>query len=300
MKARWFSALEKLKLFSGNYGKIFAVGIGASVCLVSIRLIVSLVSPDTLRVSFLDVGQGDAILVQTPSGHDMLIDGGPTDVILSRMADKMNYFDRTLDVVVSTHEDADHATGLIPVIKKMGVRTIVTSPVHSDTAMAADLLRRMEGETRDLYVGTQGDVIDFGDGVVARIVYPEQKVPAKLDTNDASVSIVITYGEHSFLLTGDLSSKYEPKLLGSDVPKSVTVYKAGHHGSKTSSGETLLTYVKPEYAVISAGKDNRYGHPNPETISRLEKYSKEILSTIERGTITFASDGRTLEVDTEK
>lgn len=289
-----------MKTFLREYGKVCLVGVSLLVVLASVVFLTPFLQPAKLKISFLDVGQGDAILVQTPSGHDMLIDGGPTDVILSRMADKMNYFDRTLDVLVSTHEDADHATGLIPVIKKMEVRTIVASPTHSDTAMAADLLRRMESETRNVYVGTKGDIIDFGDGVVARIVYPEQRVSSKLDTNDASVSIVIVYGEHSFLLTGDLSMKYEPKLLGNDVPKPVTVYKAGHHGSKTSSGEMLLTYIKPEYAVISAGKDNRYGHPNAEALARLEKYSEEILSTIDRGTITFTSDGRTLGVETEK
>jgi competence protein ComEC len=99
-------------------------------------------------------------------------------------------------------------------------------------------------------------------------------------------------------LTGDLPTAYESSLASSGLlAKNITVYKAGHHGSKTSSGEQLLSYIKPEYAVISAGKDNKYGHPNGEALERLQKYSKEILSTIERGTITFVSDGRIVEVE---
>ena len=122
----------------------------------------------------------------------------------------------------------------------------------------------------------------------------------KNDTNDASVSLILTYGDETFLLTGDLPGTEETKLLQSSLPKNVTVYKAGHHGSKYSSSEPLLSYIHPEYAVISAGKDNKYGHPNPEALERLKKYSKEIISTIDRGTISFMADGRMMEVVTER
>lgn len=291
---------EKVEAFFHEYGKVFVVGVSFSVSLLSVCLIVSLITPHKLRVSFLDIGQGDAILIQTPGGHDMLIDGGPSNAVLEQLAERVNYFDRSLDVMIATHGDSDHITGLIPVMGKYKVKTIVRSPIKSNTGVFENLERDMTSEGADIRVGKKGDEIDFGDGVIAYVLYPNGGGSPSSDTNNSSVSVVVKYGEHSFLLSGDLTAKYEPYLIQSALPKHVTVYKAGHHGSKTSSGEQLLTYIKPEYAVISAGKDNKYGHPNPEAVSRLEKYAKEILSTIDRGTITFASDGRVMEVETGK
>jgi competence protein ComEC len=102
------------------------------------------------------------------------------------------------------------------------------------------------------------------------------------------------------LLTGDLPSTHEGELIQDTLPHPITIYKAGHHGSKYSSGDQLLSYIRPEYAVISAGKDNKYGHPNPEAVGRLQKYAKEIISTIDRGTISFLLDGTNVEVKTSK
>jgi competence protein ComEC len=107
------------------------------------------------------------------------------------------------------------------------------------------------------------------------------------------------YGNQSILLTGDLPSEYEGFLLQEILPKGVTIYKAGHHGSKYSSGNQLLSYIRPEYAVISAGRNNKYGHPNSESLERLTQYSKHVISTMESGTISFLLDGATVSVDTD-
>lgn len=291
---------ELLKIFFTEYGKVSCVLALLFVSLLSTVFLVSSLQPKKLKVSFLDIGQGDAILIQTPSGHDMLIDGGSTNSVLEQLHKRMSYFDRDVDVVIATHGDADHITGLIPVLEKFIVRHVVKSPIESRTGIFDDLITRVSNEGAEVHVGKRGDVIDFGDGVVAHVLYPNATISSKTETNEASVSVVLIYGEHSFLLTGDLGMKYEPQLIQPALPKEVTVYKAGHHGSKNSSGEQLLTYIKPEYAVISAGRDNKYGHPNPEALQRLTKYSKEILSTIDRGTITFVTDGRLIEVETER
>jgi beta-lactamase superfamily II metal-dependent hydrolase len=284
-----------------EYGKVIFVIVILVISLVSVSLVLSQVTPTKLRVSFLDIGQGDAILVQTPSGKSMLIDGGPTDTILERVADNISYFDNDIDVIVATHPDADHITGLIPILEKYKISTIVVSSVEGSTKIFDDLTSHINNEQADVHIAHTGDVIDFHDGVTAKILYPDQNYVAKKnDTNDASVSLVLTYGDESFLLTGDLPSTEESKLITSSLPSHVAVYKAGHHGSKYSSGEQLLTYIKPEYSVISAGKNNTYGHPNPEAITRLQKYSKEIISTIDRGTITFSTDGRSMELHTTK
>lgn len=301
MKAWWKGQKEKFQIFFREYGKVTLVVFLLPVCLISGVCIVLLSQPAKLKVSFLDIGQGDAILIQTPSKKKMLIDGGPSNVVLSRIADEVSYFTRDIDVMLETHPDADHVTGLIPVLEKYNVHTVVTSPGVGSTGVFEDLEKHIIDEQADVYLAHTGDLIDFHDGVLVKVLYPPQKYVAKKnDTNDASVSVVVVYGDHTFLLTGDLASNQEGKLLEAELQKNITVYKAGHHGSKYSSGEQLLSYIRPEYSVISAGKDNKYGHPNPEALARLQTYSKEILSTIERGTISFETDGRTLEVETSR
>lgn len=300
MNETFTDAREKAGRLSSEYGRVGIAFALLAVSAIFAAVIVSYLAPKKLRVSFLDVGQGDAILIETPSGREMLIDGGPNTNVLQELSKRVGFFDRTLDVMLATHEDADHITGLIPVLDRYRVSHIIQSPVRAETELARDFSKHVDDEGGSVHVARKGDVVDFGDGVIVRVLYPHQSVSPRLETNDASVSVVVTYGEHSFLLTGDLGMKYESQLIGDYLPKGVTVYKAGHHGSDTSSGEQLLTYIKPEYAIVSAGKDNRYGHPDVDVVARLTKYSQEILSTIDRGTISFVSDGRMLEVKTEK
>ncbi len=298
----WMKEKKEVVLrFFSSYGKVSLVLLLVVTLSILVSILVHLTVPKKLQVSFLDVGQGDSILIQTPSGHDMLIDGGVSNRVLERLSSRMSYFDRDIDVVVATHADADHVTGLIPVLEKYKVTHVITSPLKGDTGVFDELEKYIQDEGGEVHVAESGDEVDFGDGVVARVLYPEKNfIPRGRDTNDASVVLLITYGSESVLLTGDLSSEYESKLVGSNLPRHVTIYKAGHHGSKYSSGEQLLSYIKPTYAVISAGKDNRYGHPNNEMIERLETYSEMILSTIDRGTITFLLDGKKVEVKTSK
>lgn len=291
---------ERWRVFFQSYGKlvlvcfIIAVGVYASVAIISNSTL------HPLRVSFLDIGQGDSILIQTPSGHTMIIDGGPNDTVLERLHDEMNYFDRNIDVLVATHPDADHVTGLVPVLEKYNVRDVVISGAKSTTGVFADLDHHVEDEHAIVHVANEGDVIDFHDGVIATILHPHVGERFK-DTNSASVSILLTYGNETALFTGDLPTANEAMLISSGLlPHHVTIYKAGHHGSKYSSGTGLLTYIKPEYAIISAGKNNKYGHPNPEATERLTRFSKEIISTIDHGTITFETDGSNMNILTTK
>lgn len=296
------NTVERFKNFIYDYGKVIFVGLLVLATILCVYILVSLIIPKKLKISFFDVGQGDAIFIQTPSGKEMLIDGGPTNIILSRLDGELSYFNRDIDVVVATHPDADHVTGLIPVLEKYKVNSIVISPSVGDTEVFGDFNKHVDDEHADVHVAHTGDEIDFHDGVIVRVLYPEEKYIAKKnDTNDSSVSVLVTYDEQSFLLTGDLPTAKENKLFWNKVlPKNITVFKAGHHGSKTSSGEQLLSYIRPEYAIISAGKNNRYGHPNVETLERLQTYAKEIISTIDRGTISFITDGRLMEVKTSR
>jgi competence protein ComEC len=299
---------EEMKKYSSNvrelssqYGKVLI----SSVLLLGI--IVTLVSiffstrTQLLEISFLDVGQGDAIFIRTPSGHKMLIDGGVSNKVLEKISKKIYFFDREIDVIIATHPDADHITGLIPVLEKYTVKQIVHSQLTGQTGVSGVLQKSVLDEQAEVHVAQKGDEINFGDGVIAQILYPlPNQIFGPSETNDASVSVVLTYGEESILLTGDLPSTHEGDLLGKTLPRKITIYKAGHHGSKYSSSEQLLSYMKPEYTVISAGKDNSYGHPNQEALTRIQMYSKEILSTIDKGTISFFLNGTSVEIRTEK
>jgi competence protein ComEC len=301
MKKWYEEKRQTVWTFFREYGNVFFALILICVGLVFFFRLYSVLTPSQLEVSFLDVGQGDAIFIRTPNGHTMLIDGGVDGRVLERLSSRLGYFDRTIDVMVATHADADHITGLIPVLTKYDIKHVVMSPLSGHTGIFNELTKKIDEEGVISHVGKAGDQIIFDDGVIAHVIYPSSQFHGnENDTNDASVCILLTYGDESVLLTGDLPSTYERKLITDLLPHHVTIYKAGHHGSKYSSGDILLSYIRPEYSVISAGKDNRYGHPNPEAVGRLEVYSQEILSTIDKGTITFHLDGSEVSIETTK
>ena len=255
---------------------------------------------NNLRISFLDVGQGDAIFIETKDRKQILIDGGPNNEVLKGLAKNMAFFDRKIDLVIATHPDADHITGLISVLQKYNVEKILISNVSAKTGIFDsfndEILRR---DISDIYIGNLGDEIILGDGITFKIIYPLSESVRGGDTNANSIVSLLSYGDHSFLLTGDLPETGENRII-SYLPRNITLLKAAHHGSNTSSSNIFLNYLKPFYTIISAGKDNRYGHPHAEVMERLSKNSKSILNTIEDGTITFVSNGRDLRIETEK
>lgn len=244
-----------------------------------------------LRVYFLDVGQGDAIYVRAPGGHDMLVDGGPSSIVLRRLSEIMPFYDRFIDVVVETHPDADHIGGLPLVMERYGVGVFVEPGVSSPNAIDDELQRIREEKGIDTLLARRGMQIDLGGGASFDILYPDRDV-SYLETNTASIVGQIRYGSTTVMLTGDSPKVVENALLRyyGDALKS-DVLKAGHHGSHTSSGESYVRTVSPRYAVISAGKDNRYGHPHREVIELFEKLGIEIFRTDESSTIECVSDG---------
>ncbi len=294
--------MQRIKETFTIYGKSTVLTLALLAAFSSVVFFLSVKDTDKLTISFIDVGQGDSILIQTPSHKTMIIDGGPGNAVMRTLTHKLSFFNNDIDVVLPTHPDADHVTGLIDVIKQYSVHMIVESPAKSETGVFQKLEQAVHDEEgAEHYIGNLGDSIDFGDGVTFTIVSPRTEVWHGEDTNDESVTGVLRYGDTTFLLTGDLPSTHEDDVIATGlVPRNITVLKAGHHGSKFSSSDIFLKYLKPTYTIISAGKDNRYGHPNPEALARIEKESKSILSTIDHGTITFETDGRNLQINTEK
>ena len=248
----------------------------------------------TLTVAYLNIGQGDATLIDTPSGHQLLIDGGPNGTVLREIPKVIPFYDRFLDVVIATHPDKDHVSGLVDVMRRFGVGVFLESGSHSDNGLEKILDDTAVSAHAKEYLGRQGTRIDFGDGVVLDMLFPDRDTSA-METNMSSIVSKLTYGKTSFLFTGDSPQAIEQYLVGEYGPElDVDVLKLGHHGSRTSSSEIFLADTAPQYAVISAGKNNMYGHPHKEVLDLLAKLKIPYFNTADQGTIIFQSDGRTV------
>lgn len=244
-----------------------------------------------LHVHFLDVGQGDAIYVRAPNGRDMLIDAGIGSGVLRRLAEAMPFYDRSIDVVLATHPDADHIGGIPHVLSRYRVGRFVESGVESKNAVDDEIHRLLREKGVERVLARRGMVIDMGSGAYFQALFPEGD-PAGMETNDASIVGVLRYGDTAFVLTGDSPSSVERMLVAASSTLRADVLKAGHHGSKTSSSEGFVRAVAPRWAVISSGCDNRYGHPHKDVINTFERLAVEVVGTCGRGTIRFESDGR--------
>ena len=250
-----------------------------------------------LTVSFLDVGQGDSIYIEAPNGNQVLIDGGPGAGTLRSLGSVMPFYDRSLDLVMATHPDQDHVGGLPVVLERMKVGAVMTTENTADTGAYGAFQKDIQDEGVRHLLARRGEKIILDQGVVLEILFPSASTLG-WDTNTGSIVARLTYGDESFLFTGDSPSSIEHYLVGQDGGRLKTnVLKLGHHGSKTSSSLEYLSVVDPEYAIISAGKDNKYGHPSKETVARLEQLKIPALSTIDKGTITFKTKGDGLEVE---
>lgn len=247
-----------------------------------------------LRVSFLDVGQGDSILIQGPTGIDVLVDGGPDRSVVRELPQLLGPLDRHIDMVVETHPDKDHIAGLSDVFETYDVDAFMNPGLPSDTDVYARLVAAATSETGLVtYIARRGQRIHLGNGAYVDVLYPNKDVSHLRATNDASIVLHVVYGDTSVMLTGDLPSTIEDTLVH-DLPPGMLrsdVLKAGHHGSKYSTDEHWLEAVAPKTVVISAGKGNTYGHPAPEVLSRVRAFGASIVSTIDSGTITLESDG---------
>lgn len=244
-----------------------------------------------LIVSFFDVGQGDATFIETPTGVQVLIDGGRDGGVLRALSREMGFFDRHIDIIVATHLDEDHVGGLKDVLRRYDVSLIVMTDNIHDTPTSEVFLTAVEEEGAEVIVVTERKAIDLSGDVVLTFLFPDRSVH-DLESNTSSIITHLTYGTSDFLFMADAPKSIERYLLaqyGNQLQSEVL--KVGHHGSKTSTDEIFISAVNPEYAVISAGKDNRYGHPHTEVIETLEDFDIGIKNTAEDGSITFLSDG---------
>jgi len=251
---------------------------------------------DILTIYFLDVGQGDAILIDSPQHGRALIDGGRNKKVLAELGKILPFADKKIDVIIATHPDADHIGGLPEVVNRYDVGMFLEPGVESKNTIDDELKKRIEQKNIPSLLARRGMVVNFGDGVKLQILFPNQNV-SNWETNRASIVAKLVYKDSSFLLTGDSPIAIENVLLSLDPENiDVDVLKAGHHGSRTSTSLPYAEAVSPEYAVISAGKDNTYGHPHKEVLNILSEVGSQILNTADSGTIKFETDGKTLQL----
>ncbi len=246
-----------------------------------------------LTVTFLNIGQGDAIFIQAPNGNQVVVDGGPPQTILRELSHVMPFYDRSVDMLVVTNPDADHMSGFIDVLHEYKVDKVIEPGTFSPSATYTELEKSVSksGASRILARRNMNIWLDRPHGIYLNIILPDRDV-SEQSTNDGSIIMKLHYGQTSYMLMGDAPQKMETyaMALGSDVR--ADVLKLGHHGSRTSSGEEFVAAVHPALAVISAGLNNKYGHPHKETIDTLKKLHVPYLITFEHGRIITQSDGR--------
>jgi competence protein ComEC len=251
-----------------------------------------------MHVWFLDVGQGDAILIQTPLGANVLIDGGPSGGILEKLADKLPFFNKEIDLMILTHPHSDHLNGLVEVLRKYKVGAVMMTGIEYNNSYYEEFLGEvclMSGANGGFAAGSDealasGHRMDcpsvliaqasqdfkFGD-VYFDIIYPFYSLVGEKfsDVNDSSIAMRISYGSHAVLLTGDDSALVENEILRAGVDVSAEIFKASHHGSKTANSLPFLQAVSPSEVVIQVGEGNKFGHPHGEALGVFEKVGVE-------------------------
>lgn len=247
--------------------------------------------PEKLEIDFLDVGQGDATLIKTPAGQNILIDGGPNGKVIAELGKNLSWWDRKIDLIILTHPHDDHVTGLIEVFKRYEVKQILYTGVSHTAPNYLAWLEEVQKEKIKLTIIDRLQTVDLGGEARLEILYPDKSFLNRQieNLNNSSIVVKLVYKKTGFLLTGDAETEVETELLSKNI--SANLLKIGHHGSDTASGENFLAAVMPNFAVISAGKDNDFGHPSPRTLKKLDRMSVKVFRTDQKGTVKAVSDG---------
>ena len=250
---------------------------------------------DTIEVHFIDVGQADSAFVRCGE-ETMLIDGGnvaDSSLVVSYLQ-QQNV--ETLNYIVCTHAHEDHVGGLSGALNAFSVQHVLCSTTDYDSKAFQNFKKYTQEQGLSIEVPQPGDQFSLGDAQVT-ILGPVEDYG---ETNNMSIVLRIDFGQTSFLFTGDMESDAERDLVDSGADLSATLLKVGHHGSDTSSSYVFLREVMPRYAVISVGKNNSYGHPGSETLSRLRDVGAEVFRTDESGHVIAVSDGQDISITTEE
>ncbi|MCX7669112.1 MAG: MBL fold metallo-hydrolase [Anaerolineae bacterium] len=256
-------------------------------------------APDgKLHVYFLDVGQGDAILIVAPDGRQILVDGGPSPTALfNELGAVLPFWDRDLDLVVLTHPDGDHITGLLPLFDRYRVAQVLDTSLSDVTPVAAAWRAGLAQHRIGRTLAVRGMRIPVGQ-MQLTVLHPAPQAlqGTASDDNNNAIALRLDSARTSLLLTGDAESEAEADMLRAGLPLKADLIKIGHHGSRGSTSAPFLAAVAPRWAVIQVGADNAFGHPHPEVAQRLQAAGAEVLRTDRQGRIAAISDGRTWQI----
>lgn len=256
--------------------------------------------PDELEIDFFDAGQGDAILIQTPTHHTVLIDGGRDTTVSQKIATELPFTDKTIDLVILTHPELDHVGGLPDVLRRYRVGTIISLEVSKDLGAYRAMMDRAHADGIPVVSVYAGDVIRFAPGLEMVVLAPEKGQIREEDLNNSSIVVKLTYNARTWLFTGDAAQESEDRMRRSGRALSSDVLKLGHHGSRFSSSVAFLQAVGADIAVISAGARNPYGHPHPDVLERAARQGMTVYRTDQQGDIEMRSDGTFMTITTEK
>lgn len=246
-----------------------------------------------LIVHFFDVGQGDSILIESPNGNQILIDGGPSNAILAKLGRTLPFWDHSIDLFILTHPHSDHVTGLLEVLRRYDVGAVVETGVEYSTPEYKEWQALLGKKQVPVFFVHAGEKIQFAQNGYFDLLLPTKNfVGASLkNVHDSMIVSKMHYGSTTILFTGDAEKTLEAQLVGSGANLLSDILKIGHHGSKTSSTENFLRAVQPKVAVIQVGRKNRFGHPTQEVLDRLTSHGIQFFRNDLDGDIEFESDG---------
>jgi competence protein ComEC len=250
-----------------------------------------------LEIVYLDIGQGDSILIKDPSGANLLVDTGSSAVASQKIQKELSFFNKSLDNIILTHPDSDHSGGLDAIVSSINTKNVAISSENN----YSEILKEKDFLVSS--VNTFNNIL-LSANIKLDIISPEPRMIGS--GNGKSIVNTMLYGNFNFIFTGDADSETERKLVSqgyfdkNENKNIVNILKVGHHGSDTSSSEIFLKKIKPEYCIISVGRNNKYGHPVKNAMERLEKYCKNIYRTDKDGNVALETDGKNLKISTEK
>lgn len=261
-----------------------------------------------LKLAFLDIGQGDSILITTPHKRRILIDGGPDNTVLTRLGEELPFNERTIDLAIASHNHSDHITGLNSVLERYNVKQMwISGAIHTTN----EYLRMLEAirynhiPTEVVWKGKTAEI----DGVTVEVLHPIEKSDGirPEDQHDATVVVRLCYIEECFLLTGDINETHEQNIIRSFSSEDEArthlqsqVLKEPHHGSASGLALNFLNLVNPQYAVIQVGKENKFGHPAPSILTKLQDKGVKVYRNDIHGTVYAITDGHSLSVTSKK
>jgi competence protein ComEC len=246
----------------------------------------SLGGDGSVRVTFFDVGQGDAALIVSPAGRQVVVDGGPDDALLAALGRAMPLLDREIELLVLSHPHLDHLAAFPDLLERYRVREVLLTGAAADAPAYRRFLELLPAEGARIRLADPLEDIDLGDGLVLDVLSPEPGLlGVRADPNNTSVVLRAVFGSSSVLFTGDMEGPQEEELLERGTDLRADVLKVAHHGSKTSSSTGILLAVRPRLAVMSYGTGNRYGHPSPAVAARFRALGIPVRATAEEGDI---------------